>query len=67
MADAVIANRSSSDAIDALETTGDEWQMTAGSIRASVNEFVASVVSVVANLLGSGDQSGPSSSRPPPL
>jgi hypothetical protein len=41
--------------------------MTAGSIRANVNEFVASVVSVVANLLGSGDRPGPSSSRPPPL
>jgi hypothetical protein len=41
--------------------------MTAGSIRANVNEFVASVVSVVANLLGSGGQPGPSSSRPPPL
>jgi hypothetical protein len=67
LADAVVANRSSSDAIDALETTGDEWQMTAGSIRASVNEFVASGVSVVANLLGSGGQPGPSSSRPPPL
>jgi hypothetical protein len=67
LADAVVANRSSSDAIDALETTGDEWQMTAGSIRANVNEFVASVVSVVANLLGSGGQPGPSSSRPPPL
>ncbi|MDP7019423.1 MAG: hypothetical protein QGG36_26740, partial [Pirellulaceae bacterium] len=67
LADAVVANRSSSDASDALETTGDEWQMTAGSIRANVNEFVASVVSVVANLLGSGDRPGPSSSRPPPL
>jgi hypothetical protein len=67
LADAVIANRSSSDTIDALETTGDEWQMTAGSIRANVNEFVASVVSVIANLLGSGGQPGPSSSRPPPL
>jgi hypothetical protein len=39
----------------------------ADAVIASVNEFVASVVSVVANLLGSGDQSGPSSSRPPPL
>jgi hypothetical protein len=64
LADAVVANRSS---IDAIETTGDEWQMTAGSNRANVNEFVASVVSVVANLLGSGNEPGPSSSRPPPL